>query len=65
MAKDQSHENNNRQLQAGVGGLSDLYDDTDSNAFYMLAAPDSVIFNNEFESVQNHRNSDVHHKESL
>ena len=40
-------------------------DNTDSNAFYMLAAPDSVIFNNEFESVQNHRNSDVHHKESL
>ena len=65
VAKDQSHENSNRQLQVGGGGLSDLYDDTDSNAFYMLAEPDSVIFNNEFESVQNYRNSDVHHKESL
>ena len=65
MAKDQSHQNSNRQLQAVGGGLSDLYDDTDFNAFYMPAAPDSVIFNNEFESVQNHRNSDVHHKESL
>ena len=65
MAKDQSHENSNRQLQAVGGGLSDLYDDTDFNAFYMLAAPDSVIFNNEFKSVQNHRSSDVHHKESL
>ena len=32
----------------------------------MLAAPNFLTFNNEFESVQNHRNSsDVHHKESL
>ena len=63
MAKGQSREHSNRQLQAGDGGLSDLYDDTDSIALYMLAAPDSVIFINEFESVQNQRNSsDVHHQ---
>ena len=43
-----------------------INDDTDYIALYMLAAPDSVIFINEFESVQNHRNSlDVHHKKSL
>ena len=66
MATDQSHEHSNRQLQAGDGGLFDLHGDTDSIALYMLAAPDSAIFINEFESVQNHRNSsDVHHKESL
>ena len=53
-------------VQAGGGCLSDLYDDTDSIALYMLAAPDLLTFINEFESVQNHRNpSDVHHKESL
>ena len=63
MAKDRSHEHSNRQLQAGGGSLSDLYDDTDSSALYILAAPDSVIFINEFESVQNHRkSSNVHHK---
>ena len=28
-----------------------IYDDTDSIALYMLAAPDSVIFLNELESV--------------
>ena len=66
MATDQSHEHSNRQLQAGGGGLSDLYDDTDYIALYMLLVPDSMIFINEFESVQNHRNSlDVHHKKSL
>ena len=55
----------NRQLQAGGGGVSDLYGDTDSIALYMLAAPDSVIFILEFEGVQYHQNSsDVHHKES-
>ena len=62
----QFHEHINRQLQAGGGDSSDLYDNTDSIALYVLAAPDSVIFIKEFESVQNHRNSsDVHHKESL
>ena len=40
----QFHEHINRQLQAGGGDLSDLYDDTDSIALYELAAPDSVIF---------------------
>ena len=66
VAKDLSHEHNNRQLQAGDGGLSDLYDDTDYIALHMLLAPDSMIFINEFESGQNHRNSsDVHDKESL
>ena len=68
MAKDQSHEHNNRQVQAGGGGLSDLYDDTGSIALYLyvLVAPDSVIFIVAFESVQNHRNSsDVHHKKTL
>ena len=61
-----AHEHSNQQLQAGGGGLSDLYDDIDSIALYILAADNSVIFINEFESVQNHRNSsDVHHKESL
>ena len=63
MATDQSHEHSNRQLQADGGGLSDQYDDTDYIALYMLVVPDSMIFINEFESVQNHRNSsDVHHK---
>ena len=53
-------------VQAGGGCLSDLYDDTDSIALYMLAVPDFLTFINEFESVQNHLNSlDVHHKESL
>ena len=56
MAKDQSREHSNRQLQAGGGGLSDIYDDTDSIALYMLAGPDSVRLINTFESVQNHRN---------
>ena len=49
MATDQSHEHSNRQLQAGDGGLFDLHGDTDSIALYMLAAPDSAIFLNEFE----------------
>ena len=50
-------------MQTGSGCLSDLYDDTDSIALYMLAAPDFLTFINEFESVQNHQNSsDVHHK---
>ena len=41
-------------------------DDTDSIALYTLAAPDFLTFINEFESVQNHRDSpDVDHKESL
>ena len=32
------------------------------SALYMLAAPDFLTFINEFESLQNHRNSsDVHH----
>ena len=63
MDKIQSHEHSNRQLQTGGGGLSDPYDDTDSSALYKLAAPDSVIFNIEFESVQNHCiSSDVHCK---
>ena len=44
MTMDQSHEHITRQLQARGGGLSDLYDDTDSIALYILAAPDSVIF---------------------
>ena len=44
--------------QTGGGGVSDLYDDTDSIALCMLAVPDSVIFINEFEGVglQHHRN---------
>ena len=63
---DQSHEHSNWWLQAGGGCLSDLYDDTDSIALYMLAAPDFLTFIIELESAQNHRaSSDVHHKESL
>ena len=37
VAKYQSHEHSNRQLQAGCGGLSDLYDDTYYIAFYIHA----------------------------
>ncbi len=39
MAKYLSHEHSNRKLQAGAGGLSDMYDDTDAIALYMLAGP--------------------------
>ena len=39
------------QLQAHGGGLSDLYDNTDSTALYMLPAPDSVIFFNLFTTI--------------
>ena len=42
-----------------------MYDDTDSIALYMIAAPEILTFINEFKSVQNHRiSSVVHHKES-
>ncbi len=52
MAKDQSHEHSNRKLQAGAGGLSDMYDDEDAIALNMLAGPDSVRLIDQFESVQ-------------
>ena len=65
MAKDQSHEHSNRKLQAGGGGLSDLYDDADAIALYMLAGSDSVRLIDEFETVQTLRDPSVaHHEES-
>ena len=65
MAKDQSHEHSNRKLQAGAGGLSDMYDDTDAITLYMLAGPESVRLIDEFETVQNKHDSSVaHHEES-
>ena len=48
IAKDQSHEQTNKVLQ-GNGGASDLYDDTDAIALYMLAGPDCVIIIEKFE----------------
>ena len=50
IAKDQSHEQTNKVLQ-GNGGASDLYDDTDAIALYMLAGPDCVRIIEEFERV--------------
>lgn len=65
IAKDQSHEQSNKKLQAGGGGLSDMYDDPDSIALYMLAGPDTVRLLEEFESVQSLADSSVaHHEES-
>ena len=65
MAKDQSHEHSNRKLQADGGGLSDLYDNADAIALYMLAGPDFVRLIDEFETVQTLRDPSVaHHEES-
>ena len=65
MAKDQSHEHSNPKLQAGGGGLFDMYDDTDMITLYMLAGPDSVRVNDEFKRVQVLHNSPIgHHEES-
>ena len=65
MAKDQSHEHSNRKLQAGSGGLADIYDDADTIALYMLAAPDAVRLTDEFEKVLDfHDHSVAHHEES-
>ena len=64
-AKDQSHEHSNPKLQAGGGGLYNLYDDTDMITLYMLAGPDSVRLTNELERVQMLHNSPIgHHEES-
>ena len=59
MVKDQWHEHSNRKLQAGGGGLSDMYDDTDMITLYMLAGPDSVKLTDEFERVQVLHNSPI------
>lgn len=51
IAKDQSHEQMNKVLQ-GCGGASDLYDNTEALALYMLAGPECVRMIEEFENVQ-------------
>ena len=43
-------------VQAGGGCLSDLYDNTDSIALYMLAAPDFLTLN-VYKTIATHRNS--------
>ena len=48
MQKDKSHEHSNRKLQAGSGGLADIYDDADTIALYMLTATDAVRLTDEF-----------------
>ena len=52
MAKDQSHEHSNKKLQAGAGGLSDMYDDADAIALNVLAV------------LNMHDSSVAHHEES-
>ena len=65
IAKDQSHEQSHKKLQAGGGGLSDMYDDANAFALYMLAGPDSVRLIDQFESVLTTSDSSVaHHEES-
>ena len=65
MAKDQSHEHSNKELQQNGGGLSDLYDHADSIALYMLAAPDTARMIKEFEHVLCKESPrTTHHEES-
>ena len=65
MAKDQSHEHSNKELQQNGGGLSDLYDHADSIALYMLAAPDTARMIKEFDHVLCKESSrTTHHEES-
>ena len=52
-------------LQAGSGGLFDMYDDTDMITLYILAGPNPVRLTDEFERVQVLHNSPIgHHEES-
>lgn len=51
IAKNQSHAQSNKKLQAGGGGLSDMYDDAGAITLYMLAGSDSVRLIDQFESV--------------
>ena len=65
IAKDQSHEQSNKKLQAGGGGLSDMYDDSGAIALYMLAGPESVRLIDQFESVLTVSESSIaHHEEA-
>ena len=64
IAKDQSHEQMNKVLQ-GNCGASDLYDDTDAIALYMLAGPECVRMIDEFEMVNKvPLESTGHHEEA-
>ena len=55
---DQSHEHSNRYYKVVVVAYQICMTiSTDYIALYMLAAPDFLTFINEFESVQNPRNS--------
>ena len=64
IAKVQTHEQINKVLQ-GYGGASDLYDDTDAIALYMLAGPDCVRMIEEFERVNRlPLESTDHHEEA-
>lgn len=64
IAKDQSHEQMNKVLK-GKGGASDLYDDTDAIALYMLAGPDCVRIIEEFERLHKiPTTSTCHHEEA-
>lgn len=66
MAKDQSHEHSNKALQQSGGGLADMYDEADSIALYMLAAPDTARIVQEFENVlgKNKTTNTSHHEEA-
>ena len=59
IAKYQSHEQSNTKLQAGGGGLSDMYNDAGAITFYMLAGPESMRFIDQFESVLTVSNSSI------
>ena len=64
MGKDQSHEQSNKKLQS-AGGLSDLYDEPDTLALYMLSTPDMLRIIEEFELVLNTESkSTKHHEEA-
>ena len=64
IAKDQSHEQSNKVLQ-GNGRASDLYDNTDTIALYILAGPDCVRNIEEFERVHKQQElSAGHHEEA-
>ena len=64
IAKYQPHEQMNKVLQ-GNGGASDLYDDTDAIALYMLAGPDCVRMIEELERVNKlPLESTGHHEET-
>ena len=52
----------NKVLQ-GSGGASDLYDDTDAIALYMLAGPDCVRILDEFENIHKLPNGTTNHHE--